>query len=90
MGELERAEFALLAGLIFGAQRGQVVQRRFRFRRVGRLGGQTLNGEMALAVLNHDRRQAERAAVKIELDLRQVEGVEAEFEGASRHGGSTW
>src|SRR3972149_3465906 len=80
LGELEWAEFALLLSLILRAQRSQIVERGFRFGRVRWLRRETLDGEVALAVLDDDRRQAQARAVEVKFDLREVKRIEAEFE----------
>src|SRR3990170_1326715 len=80
LGELEAAQFALLLSLILRAQRSQIVERGFRFGRVRWLRRETLDGEVALAVLDDDRRQAQARAVEVKFDLREVKRIEAEFE----------
>ncbi len=74
----------MLLGVILCAQRGQVVERGFRFGRVRWVRRKPFDGEVALAVLNDDRRQAEARAVEIEFELREVKRIEAEFECAPR------
>ena len=78
----------MLLSVILGAQDREIIQRRLGFRRVGRLGRQVFDGQMALTILDHDGRQTHERAVEIQFNLGQVEGIKAQFEGAPRIRGS--
>jgi len=72
---------------IFGAQGGQVVERRFGPGRRRRLGGQVLDADMTLLVLDQHAGLANGIGVQEQLDVRKVEGVETQFEPAAGQAG---
>ena len=84
LSELQGPELAVLLRPIFRAQDGQVVEGRFRLGRRRRFGRETFHDQVALMLLEHNRGQTEVNPVLPEFDLRQVEGIEAQFEGTAR------
>ena len=86
-GELQRSGGFALLFLILGAQGGQVVERRFGPGRRRRLGGQVLDADMTLLVLDQHAGLANGIGVQEQLDVRKVEGVEAQFEPAAGQAG---
>jgi hypothetical protein len=72
-----------LLSVILGAQRREIVQRRFGLGWVWRLGRQVFDGEVTLTILEKDRGQAQAPAVEIQFDLREVEWIKSQFQGAA-------
>ena len=85
--EMELTEFLLLLGAILFTQGSQEVEGGLGWRRVRRIGGQTFDFEMALAVLHGDGSRAQVLVVEIELDATEIEGIKVKLERASGQGG---
>jgi len=83
---VERAEFALLLSAVLLAQRSQKVEGGLGLGRVGRLGGQPFDLEVALAVLHGDGGCAEVTGLKVEIEVTEVEGVEAQLDSLTGEG----
>jgi len=85
-GEMECAKRLLLLVVVLLAQSSQKVERGLGLGRIGRVGGQSLDLEVALAVLHGDGGCAEVTGLKVEIDVTEVERVETQLDGLTRKG----
>ena len=83
---MELAELLLLLSAILFAQGGQEIERRLGLGRIRWVGGQTLDFEMALALLDGDGGRPKVLLIEIEFDAAEIEGVKTQLEGVSGQG----
>ena len=83
---MELAELLLLLSAILFAQGGQEIERRLGLGRIRWIGGQALDFEMALALLDGDGSRAQVLLVEIEFDAAEIERIEMQLQGVSSQG----
>ena len=74
----------LLLGVVFSAERGEVIQGRFWLGWLERLRREMFDGQMALPLLEDHRSHAHERALEVQFHLGQVEGIEAQGIGTNR------
>jgi hypothetical protein len=75
--EVKRAQLLLLLGAILLAQSGQKVEGGSGPGQIGRIGGQSFDLEVALAVLDGDGCGVQVLIVEIEFETTEVEGIKS-------------